>query len=210
MSRDVVFRLAHGMNQSEDPRVLATIAMEGIAVAVWNRDLSAGFCSWLHELSEQHLPSIDILVAVQHVEQAITAACDLAGTPMSYNRQQLCTDIAGLAQIFAEVVEDPFLRIRLDRFKSRAEEKFCMGNVRARLFCSYRGGEIDFGAAEVNGIPKQSQRLPVGMPAIFRGLMWEGIELSRVVHRQMPAKQPGEISFMLTIDPANNTKNLAS
>ena len=210
MSRDVVFRLAQGMNQSEDPRVLGTIAMERIAVAVWTRDPCADFHAWLHDVPEQLLPSLDTLVAVQHVEQVVTVACDQAGTPMSCHRQQLCRDVAELARIFASIVEEPFLRLRLDRFRSRSDEKFHMGNVRARLFCSYRGVEIDFGAAKVNGIPRQSRRIPLGMPAIFRGLLWDGIELSRVVHRPAPINQPDEVSLLLIIDPANNAKNLAS
>lgn len=210
MNSDIVFRLAQGMNQGEDPRVLGTIAMEGIAVAVGTRGLPADFHASLDELPEEHFPSIDTLVMVQHVEQAVTAACDIAGTPISRNRQLLCQDVAVLAQMFAKIVQEPFLRLRLENFKSLASEKFHMGNVRARLFCSYRGVEVDFGAAEVNGIPKQSQRLPCGMPAIFRGLLWHGIELSRVVYRPVPAQRPGDIGFLLTIDPANNARHFSS
>ena len=184
--------------------------MDGIAVAVWNRQLLDDFREWLQALPVHQLPSLDTLVAIQHVEDAVTAACDLAGTPISDKRQQLCRDIAELAQMFARIVEEPILRLRLDRFENRAGEKFHMGNVRARLFCAYRGVEIDFGAAEPNGIPKQTHRVPLGTPAIFRGLMWDAIELSRVVHRPAPLTQPGEVSLLVTIDTVNGTRQLAS
>lgn len=210
MDRNGILRLAQGLNQSEDPRVLGTIAMDGIAVAVWSRQLSDELRAWLHALPTHQLPSLDTLVAVQHVEDAVLAACDLAGTPISDKRQHLCRDIAELAQMFAQIVEEPSLRLRLNRFENRADEKFHMGNVRARLFCSYRGVEINFGAAKVNGIPKLTHRIPLGMPVVFRGLMWDAIELSRVVHRPIPLTRPGEVSFLLTIDTVNSKQRLAS
>ena len=210
MDRDGHFRLAQGLNQSSDPRVLGTIAMDGIAAAVWNRQLLDDFREWLQALPVHQLPTLDTLVAVQHAEDTVLAACDSAGIPMSDKSQQLCRDIGELAQMFSQIVEEPLLRLRLDRFENRADQKFHMGNVRARLFCSYRGVEIDFGAAEVNGIPKQTHRIPLGMPAIFRGLMWDAIELSRIVHRPAPMSHPGEVSLLLTIDTVNSTRQLAS
>jgi hypothetical protein len=83
----------------------------------------------------------------------------------------LCRDVAVLAEAFAAIVEQSLLRVRLDRVRSGQNTKFHMGTERARLLCSYRGLETEFGAAEVNGIPKQSHSSPVGMPAVFRGLL---------------------------------------
>jgi hypothetical protein len=203
------FRLAQGLNESTDQRVLGTIAMEGTAAAIWNRDLDEDLTNWIGALPEDRLPQLDTLVTVDYIEAAVHAACDLSGTPVASQRDAWSRDIAALAEAFAEILEQPILRVRLDVVRSGQNMKFNMGSERARLLCSYRRLETEFGAAEVNGIPKQSRTIPVGMPAMFRGLLWEGIELSRVVHRS-PLWGAGAAGLLLTIDPASPERRFPS
>jgi hypothetical protein len=58
------FRLAQGLNQSADHRLLGTIAMDGIAAAIWSRALADDFRDWLEELPEDCLPQLNTLVTV--------------------------------------------------------------------------------------------------------------------------------------------------
>jgi hypothetical protein len=203
------FRPAQGLNQSTDQRVLGTIVMDGIAVAIWTRILADDLRHWIEELHADCLPQLNTLVAVDCVGAAVQAACDLSGTPASSQRDAFCRDVAELAEAFAAIVKQSLLRVRLDRVRSGQNTKFHMGTERARLLCSYRGLETEFGAAEVNGMPKQSHTIPVGMPAVFRGLLWDGIELSRVVHRS-PLWQASGAGLLLTVDPAGPERRFSS
>jgi hypothetical protein len=203
------FRLAQGLNQSADHRVLGTIVMDGIATAIWTRVLADDLKDWIEQLPEDCLPQLNTLVTVDNINAAVHAACDLSGTPASLQRDALCRDVAALAEAFVAIVEQSFLRVRLDVVRSGQNMKFHMAPGRARLLCSYRGPETEFGAAEVNGIPNQSHTIPVGMPAIFRGLLWDGIELSRVVHRS-PLRQPSGAGLLLTIDAAGAERRFSS
>lgn len=203
------FRLAQGLNQSADHRVLGTIAMDGIAVAIWTRALADDLRDWIEELPEECLPQLNTLVTVDNVDAVVHAACDLSGTPASSLRDALCRDVAALAEAFSTIVEQPLLRVRLDVVRPGQNMKFHMAPGRARLLCSYRGPETEFGAAEVNGIPKQSHTIPVGMPSVFRGLLWDGIELSRVVHRS-PLQQPLGVGLLLTIDAVGSGRRFSS
>jgi hypothetical protein len=47
------------------------------------------------------------------------------------------------------------------------------------------------------------------MPAVFRGLLWQGVELSRVAYRLVPITAPDEIRLLLTIDPADGVTKLS-
>jgi hypothetical protein len=155
------------------------------------------------------MPQLNTLVTVCCVEPAVQAACDLAGTPASPHRDALSRDVAVLAEAFAGIVGQSLLRVCLDRVRPGENMKFHMAPGPARLLCSYRGPETEFGAAEVNGIPKQSFTIPVGMPAVFRGLLWDGIELSRVVHRSPLARESGA-GLLLTMDAAGPARSLSS
>ena len=53
------FRLAQGLNQSGDQRVLGTISMDGIAAAIWTRDLGNDLRAWIDELPEDYLPHLN-------------------------------------------------------------------------------------------------------------------------------------------------------
>jgi hypothetical protein len=204
-----LFELAQGVNQSADPQVLDTIAMKGVAVAIWNRQFRSPFQAWLDGLPADRLPRLHTLVAVQSVEPAVHAACDSVGLPNSPEREMLAGDVAMLALIFANILHQPLLRLKLDILQHEAAEKFHIGNVRARLFCAYRSAGLEFGACEPDGIPRESFALPVGMPAVFRGLLWQGVELSRVAYRLVPITAPDEIRLLLTIDPADGVTKLS-
>lgn len=209
LSRLRTFRLAQGLNQSADRRVLGTIAMDGIAVAIWTRALADDLGDWVEALPEDCLPQLNALVTVNNVDAAVHAACELSGMPASSLRDALCQDIAALAEAFSAIVEQSLLRVRLDVVRPGQNMKFQMPQGRARLVCSYRGLETEFGAAEVNGVPKQSHTIPLGMPAVFRGLLWDGVELSRVVHCS-PLRQPLTVGLLLTIDAAGTERRFSS
>jgi hypothetical protein len=58
-------------------------------------------------------------------------------------------------------------------------------------------------------MPRESFALPVGMPAVFRGLSWPGIELSRVAYRQPAIVAHDETRLLLKIDPADDDSRLS-
>jgi hypothetical protein len=197
-------RLATGMNSAGNSGVLRTISLEGTAVAVWHRTPCASFQAWIDQLPLERMPALRTLVAVDAAENAVLAACASAGTPDEPARQKLAGDVATLARIFAETLAQPFLRLNLDVVRADVSPMFRMAEGRARLFCTYRGRGMQFGAARPNGPPKEILELPTCSATIFRGLLWPSKEFPGIVHRPPPMERRGEHSSLLVIDPGDD------
>jgi hypothetical protein len=203
MSQGVRLQLATGMNSAGTAEVLRTIALEGTAVSVWHRSLRDGFQAWIDQIAPEQLPALRTLVAVDAVRGAVLAACASAGTPEGPLRATLADDIATLARIFSEILAQPFLRLTLEVRRDLATPQFLMAVERARLFCSYRGRGVQFGAARPDGPPREILDLPTGSVAIFRGFLWRSKQLPGIVHRVPLAERPGERPLLLVIDPVD-------
>ena len=169
-------RMAIRVNLGPDPRVLRTIAMEGVSAAIWHRTLTDGFRDWIDVLSPEHLPRLSATVATDMMERAVLVACDRASTPASHWRDGLAEDAGALAHLFAEAVRAPFLRVRIDRIEGNSCPKWHLDRVRARLLCTWRGPGTEYGAARPDEPPLQTHRLGTGCVAIFRGFLWPGRE----------------------------------
>ena len=200
---DTHLRLATGVNTATSPQVLRTIALEGTAVAVWHRALHDGLRTELGQLTKDQLPAVRTLLAVDSVESAVLDACKAAGMPDGRLAAMLADDVATLATLFSEILAQPLLRLTLDVPHDAATPRFLMAMERARLFCSYRGQGVQFGAAHPDGPPREFLELAPGVAAIFRGFLWRSKQLPGIVHRVPLPERPGERPLLLVIDPVD-------
>lgn len=202
--RDETFRLATGMNAGEDPRVLGTIGMDGVALAVWQREAAPGFRSWIDGLAPERLPAIRATVAAGMVGRAVLAACERAGTPDCAERTMLAEDAAMLAATFSRLTGAPFLNLRLDVVRGDSCRRWHVDRVPARLLCTYRGPGTEYGAADPDGTPRAIHRLETGAAAVFRGTLWPAAEFPGIVHRSPPIEGTSDVRLLLVLDPAED------
>lgn len=193
------------MNQSSDRRVLGTIAMQNVAVALWQRDLSTNLGHWLSTLAPESLPQIRCRTGIDRVADAVQQACNEAGTPAGPRRQEMIADIADLARQAAAATGAPQVDLRLEATEGQACPKWHLDAVVLRLLCTLRGPGTQFGAARPGGgDPAAIHQMRSGDVALLRGKLWQSRRSPGVLHRSPPA-QSGQTRLLLVIDPVTGT-----
>lgn len=195
-------RLATRVNESWDPRVLDTLAMEGVALAVWHRPPSPALRSWLDALPVDRLPRMRRVIPATQARLAVAAACERAGTPAGRHRDELLDQVAEMVGVAGQVLAAPLVELRLDVTEGQACPRWHLDAVRARLLCTLRGPGTEFGPARPDGAAAAVYSVPTAAAGLFRGLLWPGPELSGVVHRSPPAN--GEARLLLVVDPLDD------
>ena len=193
-------RLVTAMNHAEDPRVLQTVALEGIAVAVWLRTAAPAYQEWLDTLPVDRLPTLALEVPAVRAADAISRACDTCGTQAGDARDAFVADVASIVVAASEALGTPRVFLRLQAAKEWTCPNWHVDAVTARVFATLRGPGTEFGPARPDGVPRRVSTLPTGAVAIFRGVLWPGNELSGIVHRS-PDVPPGTVRHFLSIDP---------
>lgn len=202
MSTGVLRRPATAMNQSRDPQVLGTIAMQGVAVAIWQREADADMLNWLAELPADRLPRLRETLRPDDAARAVASACNAAGTPPDPQRARFIADIAELAQLAADRLGAAQIYLRLDVGAGQPCPKFHLDAVRARLLCTLRGTGTQFGPVRPDGDIASVHQMPTGAVGLFRGRMWPDRQASGILHRSPPAV-PGQTRLLVVIDPAD-------
>lgn len=192
-------RLATAMNASADPAVLRTVAMPGVALAVWTPDRPDGFQDWIDALPPERLPRLRASLPPSRVRDAIAAACERAATPPGAHRDHLIEHAAQIAALASEILSSLLVELRLGATDDQDYPKWHLDTVHARLLCALRGPGAEFGPARPDGTPTDVRSLPTGAVALFRGLLWPGRELPGIVHRSPPA-QAGITRLLLVVD----------
>lgn len=113
----------------------------------------------------------------------------------------LVDDIAALADVFADVMHAPYLRLRLDVIKTNACRKFHIDAVTARLVCTYRGTGTQYGISTDGTEPKRIFTVPTVSPILLRGTLWPETPRSGLLHRSPPIEGTGETRLLLVLDP---------
>ena len=113
----------------------------------------------------------------------------------------LIDDVAVLAQLFADVMRSPYLRVRLDVITTNACRKFHIDALTARLVCTYRGTGTQFGFSENGADPTDIETVPTGSPIVLRGTRWPETPSSGLRHRSPPIEGTGETRLVLVLDP---------
>lgn len=198
---DPALRPATAMNSAADPRVLGTIAMPGVAVALWQRPPDPGFQAWLDALHPDQLPRLRQVLRPQDAPAAIAAACDASALPHGPHRQALTDQIAALTTQAASHLGALLVTLRIEVTAGQTCPKWHMDGVRARLICTLRGPGTQFGPASGPHDVAHVQQMPTGHAALFRGRAW-GNGATGILHRSPPA-QPGRTRLVVVVDPVD-------
>ncbi len=198
--REVVPEEAVGVDVASTPEGLTAIQSRGCAAAIWQRDPLPRFQSWIDAVDPEHLPRARVVLRPDAVRRALSeivasalADCD--------ERAMLVDDISALADIFADVMRAPYLRLRLDVVNSNMCRKFHIDAVRARLICTYRGTGTQYGNSTGGAEPRRIYTVPTGSPIVLRGTLWPETPKSGLLHRSPPIEGTGETRLMLVLDP---------
>lgn len=194
-------RPATAMNSAADPRVLGTIAMPGVAVALWSHAPDPAFQQWLDALPPERLPRLRRTLRPQEAVAAIADACDASGLPQGPQRQALTAHVARLTAEAATHLGALLVTLRIEVTQGQPCPKWHMDGTRARLICTLRGPGTQFGPATGPAEVIRPQQMPTGSAALFRGRDWRG-EPTGILHRSPPA-EPGRTRLLVVVDPVD-------
>lgn len=193
--------IATAMNSSADPRVLQTLGMEGVSLALWERPLPPGLPEALDALPAERLPRLRRRLAVGQVVAAVRlAAIDAEAGSCT---EPLAGEVGMLADLADGLFASPQLEIRLDVTEGRPRPKWHVDAVRGRLLCTLRGPGTEFGPIGPGGEPQSVHRMARGAVGVFRGALWPGRELAAIVHRS-PPNTAGGPRLLIVIDPVDD------
>lgn len=198
-----------GVTVTQAPEDLHHISDPGCGGVIWHRQPLAGFQSWIDAVNPDHLPSARLLLRPQAVRDAMTTLCEAAQTPENPQRMRLIDDIAALADIFANVMQTTFMRLRLEKVTRNACHKFHADAITARLICTYRGPGTQYGISRDHTDPDRIFTTPTGAPIVLRGSCWPQNPASGLLHRSPPIEGTGETRLVLVLDPVLDEDDIA-
>lgn len=198
---------AVGVAVADYPEGLAAILKPGCAAAIWRRQPEHRFQNWIDRLDPSALPAGRIMLRPDTVQAAVTDLCDIAGTPVCPEREQLIGDMAALSDLFAKLVQTPYLRLRLQPVTSNACRKFHIDVMTARLICTYRGQGTQYGISTDGQDPTRVFSVATGAPILLRGTLWPEKPLSGLLHRSPPIEGTGETRLVLVLDVVNDPED---
>lgn len=189
-----------------EPGVLFAALRPEVNLAVWHRELPAGFAASLRDLAAAAPFETIAGGAPGH------AVASLAGSLPAPAPIDLLLDIHDLAVAFAAVAgSGGAVRVRLEATADRSCPRWHADGVGLRLLCTYRGPGTEWlplagGAAAASGLPPggpapgRAARLPTGAVAILKGEAYPGNSGWGCVHRSPPAAPGGRARLLLCLD----------
>ena len=190
-----------GVDITEAPEGLCAIHQPHCAAAIWQRQPLPRFQSWIDALEPERLPQARVILRPTDVHEAMLRICELYGTSKGGERDRLIDDVAALSQIFAYVMQAPYLRLRFDVVTDNSCRKFHTDTVTARLVCTYRGQGTQYGILKNGAEPRRIITVPTGSPIVLRGKLWPENPSSGLRHRSPPIEGTGETRLVLVLDP---------
>ena len=112
----------------------------------------------------------------------------------------IANDVENLATQFAKTMDVSDLLLRVELVEDNACRKFHIDNVKARLICTYMGPGTEYGLAPRGEIPASIQSIPTGLPALFKGKIFDGAANPQVVHRSPQVNGTGISRLVIVIN----------
>ena len=198
--RETVRDAAIGVAVAETPEGLKTFLQPGCAAAIWRRQSAPEFQDWIDALEPARLPQGRVVLQPEAARSAITDLCEMSNTPACQHRKHLIDDIATLADIFAELMQARYLRVRLLAVTSIACRKFHIDAITARLVCTYRGPGTQYGISTHGHDPSRVFSVQTGAPILLRGTLWPEKPASGLLHRSPPIEGTDQTRLVLVLD----------
>jgi len=201
MMRQELQDAAIGVGITQSPENLDVLKKPGCAAAIWQRQPTPTFQTWIDELDPGVLPSARLILRPQEVRTALSDLFDAAQTPEGPHRKHLIEDIGTLTRVFCKIMDPPFVRLRLERITSNACRRFHIDAVTARLICTYRGTGTQYGISTDGEEPQRVFTVPAAAPILLRGTLWSEEPRSGLLHRSPPIEGTGETRYVLIVNP---------
>ena len=178
-----------------------------VPAVIWRRTPLSKFQTWIDSLPDEELPSARIALPLDKIHDVLTEVMKISSTPACVQREMLIDDIAALANVFAEINQTTFLRLRLEVINSNKCSKFHIDAVTTRLVCTYRGPGTQYCFSIDEFDPSNIFDVPTSSPIVMRGTLWPTAERSDLLHRSPPIEGSGKTRLLLVLDPINDPKN---
>ena len=202
-TKDVVKSVA----VSAMPEGLAAIHRPNCAAAIWDRAPLESFQSWIDQVPANTLPQTRTILQPGAVRRAMYQLVEASGLEGTAERAMLVDDVAALADIFADLTQAPYLRLRLEVVTTNACRRFHIDAVTSRLVCTYRGTGTQYGLADDMREVEAINTVPTGSPILLRGTLWPVTPKSDLLHRSPPIEGTGEARLLLVLDPITELEN---
>ncbi|MEL6948015.1 MAG: DUF1826 domain-containing protein [Pseudomonadota bacterium] len=197
------------IRQCDGPEIFDAIWETDCAAAVWKRTPAPGFQSWIDGLPAAQLPQGRVILRPRDTSDAINELCSIANLPRNAQRDFLINDVASLTTAFADALDAPYVRLRLDVVADDGCPKFHVDSLTARLVCSYRGAGTEYGFSSDGSTPERILRVPTGAPLIMRGTLWPEAPASGFLHRSPPMDGATKTRLLLVLDPISDPEGAA-
>ena len=177
-----------------------------VPAAIWRRTPLSRFQTWIDSLTDKELPSARIALPLDAIQGALMEVMQISGMPACGQREILIDDITALANVFAEINQTKFLRLRLEAITGNACSKFHIDAVTTRLVCTYRGPGTQYCFSADGKNSSNIFDVPTSSPIIMRGTLWPTKERSGFLHRSPPIEGSGKTRLLLVLDPISDPK----
>ena len=185
---------------------LNAVKQPSVPAAIWRRTPLSKFQTWIDSLPDKELPSARIVLPIDAIQGALTEVMQISGMPACVQREMLIDDIAALANVFAEINQTMFLRLRLEAITGNACSKFHIDAVTTRLVCTYRGPGTQYCFSADGTNSSNIFDVPTSSPIVMRGTLWPTKERSGFLHRSPPIEGSGKTRLLLVLDPISDPK----
>ncbi len=199
--RKTVNDAAIGVSIADDPAALGTFLQPGCAASIWRRQTPPHIQSWLDGLDPEVLPCGRVILRTDAVADAVGHFSDMSDLPAGPERDWLLADIVSLAEMFSDLMQARYLRLRLQAATTNACRRFHIDAITARLVCTYRGTGTQYGISTDGNGPTRVFTVQTGAPILLRGTLWPGQPPSGLLHRSPPIEGTGETRLVLVLDP---------
>lgn len=182
---------------------LKTIRRPNNEAVIWNRVLPRGVEEWLARVKPEYLPTARYVLPTTQIEACLEALFDSSGMMPSPQRTWLIKDIEGLGKEIGAIFSASHVRLRVEAVTGDACRRFHIDTVPARMVCTYRGPGTEYGISDEGVDPLEIYHLPLGLPMLFKGLLWEGQHTKQLKHRSPPISGSGITRFVVVMEPAS-------
>tara|TARA_B100001093_G_scaffold318654_1_gene304006 strand:- start:786 stop:1445 length:660 start_codon:yes stop_codon:yes gene_type:complete len=177
-----------------------------VPAAIWRRTPLSKFQTWIDSFPDKQLPAARIALPLDAIQGALMEVMQISGMPACGQREILIDDITALANVFAEINQTKFLRLRLEAITGNACNKFHVDAVTTRLVCTYRGPGTQYCFSADGTDLSNIFDVPTSSPIVMRGTLWPNKERSGFFHRSPPIEGSGKTRLLLVLDPISDPK----
>ncbi len=201
-------RPTHAVAWCTEAAELAAIFEDAVQIAVLPRAVNAGISGYLAQVAESGSLGSGLRAVLRVGQGPVRLELALPDLP---GREALVDDVAGLAEMYGDLLGCAAVGLRLEVIKRAMCPRFHVDHVGLRMLCTYRGpgtdwldddvADRDFLGARSGGLPDEASGLirdPCGVHAVpsfavalLKGDLWQGNAGRGIIHRSpaMPVDQ---------------------